>query len=825
MFYVINRSGEHEQADFSKIQNKITLLAAIEPKLENVDPALITRNSVGGLSSGVHVSEIDEYTASVASNMVDQHFEYDIIAARILVNNLQKTIKATYSEMTKVMYEHRVEQCRGQAVLEPRHVPLVSAEYYQFVMDNAEQLDAMVAPERDYRFGYAGMVHMIKKYFIRTKEGRVLETPATMFLRVAVGIYFKCPGNTLGKIANLYDLMSRGYCTHATPTLYNAGTRFGQLSSCFLIGSPDDTAGLMKVASDCAIISKYAGGIGIHNNWRGNGSYIAGTCGTSNGKIPFLNIYSAVSKAFDQGGGKRKGSFAVYERIFDSEIERFLKMRMIIGASKERDHVLFPAVWIPDLFMKRLRENGVWSLFSSDDCPRLFNTTCEEFEALYLEYESKKYWRKQVSARSLFEMILDSKVESGLPYILYADNANRFSNQQNLGVIHSSNLCAEIIMYSDEKEYGTCNLASICLGRFVRDRANPNQESDFPEDPYFDFDQLSHVTGTLVDSLNAVIDNNWYPLPETKLSNMSHRPIGIGVQGLADVFAKCHIPFDSPEARLLNKQIFECMYYMAVSKSTYLARINRVPGQPKTSGAYSTFTGSPLSKGLFRWQLSGLTPDDLTMKDLDWDALRQSVMAYGVRNSLHIALMPTASTSFIMNQVECFEPVKTNFGTRRTDCGTFWVVNKYLMNDLLKLGLYSPLLGQNITVNNGSIQHLRANLGDKFADLYKTAFEYDQLDLVKMAADRQHFVDQSQSLNIYGLDVPNKMKLLEIHYLGWKQGLITGSYYYHQLPATKPIPFTINAEEHDKLAPRLEELMRYVSEKNVKVDACEMCGS
>lgn len=810
MLSVINRKGEKEPVDFSRIHNRIKFLAEeVKPVLRNIDAGLITRDSVQGISEGASVSMINEYAASVASNMVALHYEYDTIAARLLINDLQKNIRLTFGEKAERMHNHYVPIRRGSSEeVDQRHSPLISDEYYDFVRENRERIEREIRYDRDYNWSYAGVIHMKKKYLIRTEKDEFLETPADMYMRVALGIHI----GRIDKAIHLYDLMSRGLCIHATPTLYNAGTRCAQLSSCFLIGSKDTTEGIMKTASDCAIISKHAGGVGIHNDWRGNNSYINTSRGRTNGKLPFFTIYGKVAKAFDQGGGKRKGSFAIYEKIFDTEIIRFLNMRRITGDAKDRDHALFPAIWIPDLFMERLEQNGMWSLFSSDECPELFTTTGAEFNRLYLEYEEKQYFRKQVTASSLFTSIMNSKIESGIPYVLYGDHANEYSNQKNLGVIHSSNLCAEIIMYSDENEYGTCNLASICLGRFVHDAADGGDD-EFPEKPYFDFDELSHVVGSLVESLNAVIDNNWYPLPETKKSNFNHRPIGIGVQGLADVFAKFHVPFDSEEARLLNKQIFECIYYQALAKSTAMARISKSP--------YSTFAGSPLSKGIFRWQLSGLTEDDLVMKDLDWGALRASIMKYGVRNSLLVALMPTSSTSFLMNQVECFEPIKINFGTRRDGCGVFWSVNKYLINDLIKLGLYDKNLGQNITMNNGSIQHLP--LPSEFLRLYKTAFEYDQADIVRLAADRQHFVDQSQSLNLYGPAMPDSEKLKNLHVLGWKQKLVTGSYYYHQLAMTKPIPFTVNTKDMEV---KVAELMAGAKvNANVFVNDCEMCGS
>lgn len=804
-FYVTNRHGDKEKVQISKIEKRLLELADIEPKIQ-VNIGMIIMQSLQEMPQHpLTTTEIDELTAQVCEKMIPSGIDYSVMASRILVSCHHKNTLPDFISKVRLLSSQK------RNVITPdgpklAKIALLSPNFLEFAEKNHEILQQKIDYNRDYLLTYAGMKTLKKSYLLKDLGGNVIERWQDAVMRVAIGVHLNDAENNLDRIFQLYDAISMRYCTHATPTIFNAGIENGQLSSCFLIGSSDSLNGIMKTASDAAQISKFAGGIGIHNTWRSTGSYITSTNGRTNGKIPFYEILSSISRAVDQGGSKRKGSFAIYESIHDAEVLRFLNMRRISGEDKNR--VLFTALWISDLFMKRVKDNKMWSLFSSDECPALNYVWGEEYEKLYEKCEQNpELVRNQVSARELFQTIYSMQVESGTPYILYADSANRFSNQQNLGTIRSSNLCSEIIMYSSDREYGVCNLASICLGRFVKNDA---------EIYHFDYQKLIEIVRLLVRTLNSVIDNNFYPVPEARYSNMKHRPIGLGVQGLANVFASLNITFESEEARILNRKIFETIYFAAVSESNRIARElyksrKAALKQKKVCifddlefhendnlqyiGAYPSFSGSPLSEGKFRWELSGLKSEDLLLK-YDWESLRGAIQVYGVRNSLLVALMPTVSTSIIMDQIESFEPYKTNFHLRNTKSLSYYEFNKYMIYDFQKLGILSKDLLNHILANNGSIQKIDS-LPENIKNKYKTAYEMDQSKLLDLAIDRQHFIDQSQSYNWFTREGFNFGDFKKLQFKAWRGGMITGSYYMHQLPVSESIKFTANLKDLD----------------------------
>lgn len=798
-FYIINRKGEHEKVDIAKIQSRLEFLASKNLPIE-VDTGLLAVETVKLFpSSHVTSSEIDEISAKVCEKMfidTGMNTDYETMAARILVSNHHKNTMDNFVDKMNFLNSQTrtIHTQEGERV---EKIKLLSGDFLFYVNKYREQIDQKIDYDRDYLLNTSGIRVLHKSYLLRDATGKIVERWQDAVMRVAFGIHLSEIEKNIHDVFELYDQMSQLLCTHATPTIFNAGLINGQLSSCFLMMTHDSLTGIMKSVSDAAQISKYAGGIGIHNNWRSANSYISTTNGRTNGKIPFYEVMSAVSRAVDQGGSKRKGSYALYEPIHDADVIKFLNIKSITGEHKNK--VLFIALWISDLFMERVKSGGKWTLFSSDQCPSLYNTWGDEYRVNYLRCEQvPELAREVVDARELFRTICMIQNESGQPYILYGDSANRYSNQQNIGVIRSSNLCAEIIMYSDDKEYGVCNLASICLGRCM-------------DGSKFNYLKLIKIVQLLTRTLNSVIDTNYYPVPEAQYSNMKNRPIGIGVQGFANVLALSEVTFESDRAAELNKKIFETIYYAAVSESCEMARkreksIKKAYREahledekidlPQYPGAYATFIGSPLQLGKFRWQLSFKEGDALLMK-YDWEGLMQKIQRYGVANSLLIALMPTASTSLIMNQIESFEPYKTNLHLRNVNAGSLYSYNEFMIREFRKLKIMNSELAEHIMANNGSIQKIEG-LSDEIKYKYKTAYELDQMKLLKLAIARQHFVDQSQSFNWFMKDGLSYSKFKEYQFTAWKGGMITGAYYTHQLPVSEAFKFTLNLKNSNR---------------------------
>ncbi len=756
--YVIKRDGRKEPVHFDKITARISKLS-FGLNGTFVVPHRVAQAVIQGLYDGVTTTELDELAARTSANMTVIHPEYAVLAARIAVSNLHKNTKKNFSRIIEELYNYIDPKTNKKA-------PLIADDVYEIIMANKDRLDAAIVHHRDYNYDFFGFKTLEKSYLLKM-HGKVVERPQHMLMRVAVGIH----KNDIDAAIETYDLMSEKWFTHATPTLYNAGTPKAQLSSCFLLTMKDDSIrGIYDTLRNCAEISQSAGGIGLSiHNIRAKGSYIKGTGGESNGLIPMLQVFNSTARYVDQGGGKRKGAFAIYLEPWHADIFDFLELRRPHGKEEMKARDLFFALWIPDLFMKRVKENGKWSLMCPNECPGLCDTYGDEFEALYLQYEAEGKFRKQINAQELWFHILDSQTETGTPYMLYKDHVNKKSNQKNLGVIRSSNLCTEIMEYTSPDEVAVCNLASINLSRFVD-----------AEKRQFDFEKLKEITYIVTKNLNKVIDINYYPVEEARKSNLRHRPIGLGVQGLADAFLMLRHPFDSEEARILNKNIFETIYYAALCASKDIA---------KTDGAYETFKGSPISEGQFQFDMWNVTPTNRW----DWEGLRKEIMQYGVRNSLLVAPMPTASTSQILGNNECFEPYTSNIYTRRVLSGQFMVVNKHLLKDLIELGLWSEEMKNAIIANNGSIQSIEG-IPQETKDLYKTAWEIKQRAIIDMAADRGAFIDQSQSLNLF-MESPNYKKLTSAHFYAWEKGLKTGMYYLRSRPAVDPIKFTVDVEK------------------------------
>ncbi|MFN8283139.1 MAG: ribonucleoside-diphosphate reductase subunit alpha [Chitinophagales bacterium] len=756
--YVLKRDGRKEPVHFDKITARINKLSfALNSTF--VQPHRVAQSVIQGLYDGVTTTELDELAARTSANMTVVHPDYAVLAARIAVSNLHKNTKKTFSRIIEELY-HFIDPKTNE------NASLIADDVFEIIMANRDRLDSAIVHHRDYNYDYFGFKTLERSYLLKL-NGKVVERPQHMLMRVAVGIH----KNDIDAAIETYDLMSEKWFTHATPTLFNAGTPKPQLSSCFLLTMKDDSiTGIYETLTQCAKISQSAGGIGLStHNIRAKGSYIKGTNGESNGLVPMLQVFNSTARYVDQGGGKRKGAFAIYLEPWHADIFEFLELRRPHGKEEMKARDLFFALWIPDLFMKRVRENGMWSLMCPSECPGLCDTYGDEFEALYLKYEAEGKARKQVKAQELWFHVLDSQIETGTPYMLYKDHVNRKSNQKNLGVIRSSNLCTEIMEYTSNDEVAVCNLASINLSRFVD-----------AENKTFDFQRLYEITYIVTKNLNKVIDVNYYPVEEARRSNMRHRPVGLGVQGLADAFLMLRHPFESEEARILNKNIFETIYFAALSASKDIA---------KTEGAYETFKGSPISNGVFQFDMWNVTPTDRW----NWNALREEIMQYGVRNSLLVAPMPTASTSQILGNNECFEPYTSNIYTRRVLSGQFMVVNKHLLKDLIELGLWSDEMKNAIVANNGSIQAIEG-IPQDIKDLYKTAWEIKQKSIIEMAADRGAFIDQSQSLNIF-MESPNYQKLNSAHFYAWDKGLKTGMYYLRSRPAVDPIKFTVDAEK------------------------------
>lgn len=757
---VLKRSGKFEVVSFDKITARVKKLC-YGLSQRYVEPIEIAKKVIQGLYDGVPTTELDNLAAETAASMASIHPDYAILAARIAVSNLHKNTDKSFSNTIRELYEYIDPKTQQKA-------GLISDETYRIVMDHADELDSSIIFDRDYEFDYFGFKTLERSYLLRM-DGKVVERPQHMLMRTAVGIH----GDNIESAIQTYNLMSEKWFIHATPTLFNAGTPRPQLSSCFLLSMTDDSIpGIFETLSRCAQISQSAGGIGLSiHNIRATGSYIRGTGGSSNGIIPMLRVFNDTARYVDQGGGKRKGAFAIYLEPWHSDIFDFLDLKKNHGKEELRARDLFYAMWIPDLFMQRVKEDGMWSLFCPNEAPGLYDSHSGKFEELYHQYEREGRARKVVKAQELWFAILESQIETGTPYILYKDAANKKSNQQNLGTIRSSNLCTEIIEYTSKDEVAVCNLGSISLAKFVN------------ADRSYDFEKLESITRVLTRNLNRIIDINYYPIPEAQNSNFRHRPIGIGVQGLADAFLLMRFPFDSEEARALNRDIFETIYYAAVSESTIMA---------EESGAYESFTGSPASQGILQFDMWGVQPS----KRYDWEGMKARVIKSGMRNSLLLAPMPTASTSQILGNNECFEPYTSNIFTRRTLSGEFIIVNKHLLKDLIGLELWNEDMRQKIMASNGSIQHI-PEIPQHIKDLYKTTWEISMKAIIDMAADRGAYICQSQSLNLF-VENPNFGKLSSMHFYAWQKGLKTGMYYLRTKAAVDPIKFTLD-EKHQRV--------------------------
>lgn len=751
--YVFKRDGRKQEVKFDKITARIQKLCyGLDPV--HVDPTLVAVKVIEGIYDGVTTSDLDNLAAEVAATLTTRHPDYALLASRIAISNLQKNTNKSFSRTVYDLYHYVDPKTQKRS-------PLIADDVYAIVQEHAEILDASIIYDRDFGYDYFGFKTLERSYLLKMK-GRVVERPQHMLMRVAVGIHKQ----DIASAIETYHYMSERWFTHATPTLFNSGTPNPQMSSCFLMQIASDSIdGIFDTLKSCAKISQSAGGIGVSiHNVRATGSYIRGTGGTSNGIMPMLRVFNDTARYIDQGGGKRKGSFAIYLEPWHPDIHAFLDLRKNTGKEELRARDLFTALWIPDLFMKRVEENGDWSLFCPNEAPGLADCWGSKFEELYTRYEAEGKARKVIKAQDLWFKILDSQIETGTPYMLYKDACNGKSNQQNLGTIKSSNLCAEIIEYSSPDEISVCNLASIALPRFVIDGA-------------FNHQKLFEVTKAVTKNLNRIIDGNSYPVPEAKKSNLLHRPIGIGVQGLADAFILLRLPFDSAEARKLNVEIFETIYYAAMTASKDLAKVE---------GTYSSYQGSPVSKGIFQYDMWGVKPSPRW----DWQKLKDEVAVHGVRNSLLVAMMPTASTSQILGNNECFEPYTQNLYTRRVLSGEFIVVNKYLMKDLVRLGLWDDEMMHAIFSSNGSIQDIEG-IPQEIKNLYKTVWEIKQKVLIDMAAERAPYICQTQSLNLF-IENATFAKLTSMHFYSWKLGLKTGMYYLRTKAAAQAIKFTVN---------------------------------
>jgi len=753
--FVVKRDGRKEPIMFDKITARIRKLNyGLNPL---VDPVRVAMRVIEGLYDGVTTSELDNLAAEIAATMTTTHPDYAKLAARISVSNLHKNTKKSFSETMEDLYNYINPRTGKKA-------PLLSDEVYQIIKKNADKLDSSIIYNRDFGYDFFGFKTLERSYLLKL-NGNIVERPQHMLMRVSVGIHLE----DIDAALETYELMSKRYFTHATPTLFNSGTPKPQMSSCFLLTMKDDSIdGIYDTLKQTAKISQSAGGIGLSiHNIRATGSYIAGTNGTSNGIVPMLRVFNDTARYVDQGGGKRKGSFAIYVEPWHADIFDFLELKKNHGKEEMRARDLFYAMWTPDLFMKRVEEDGKWTLMCPNECPDLYNVHGEEFETLYEKYEAEGRGRKTIKARDLWEKILESQIETGTPYMLYKDSANRKSNQKNLGTIRSSNLCTEILEYTSADEVAVCNLASIALPMFVKDGA-------------FDHQALFDVTVRVTKNLNRVIDRNYYPVKEAENSNFRHRPVGLGVQGLADTFIMLRLPFTSDKAKELNQEIFETLYFAAVTASVEEA---------KKDGTYESYKGSPISNGEFQHNLWGIKDEELSGR-WDWAALRKTVKKHGVRNSLLVAPMPTASTSQILGNNECFEPYTSNIYTRRVLSGEFIVVNKHLLEDLVERGLWNEEMKQELMRNNGSVQNIEA-IPDDLKELYRTVWEMSMKDIIDMSRHRGYFIDQSQSLNLF-MEGATMAKLTSMHFYGWKSGLKTGMYYLRTKSAVDAIKFTLD---------------------------------
>ncbi|KAJ9670926.1 hypothetical protein PVL29_027087 [Vitis rotundifolia] len=807
--YVVKRDGRQESVHFDKITARLKKLS-YGLSIDHCDPVLVSQKVCAGVYKGVTTSQLDELAAETAAAMTANHPDYASLAARIVVSNLHKNTKKSFSETIKDMYHHFNERSGLKA-------PLIAADVYEIIMKNAARLDSEIIYDRDFDYDYFGFKTLERSYLLKI-QGKVVERPQHMLMRVSVGIH----KDDIDSAIKTYHLMSQRWFTHASPTLFNAGTPRPQLSSCFLICMKDDSIeGIYDTLKECAVISKSAGGIGVSvHNIRATGSYIRGTNGTSNGIVPMLRVFNDTARYVDQGGGKRKGAFAVYLEPWHADIFEFLDLRKNHGKEEHRARDLFYALWVPDLFMERVQSNGHWSLFCPNEAPGLADCWGQEFVDLYTQYEREGKAKKVVQAQNLWFEVLKSQIETGTPYMLFKDSCNKKSNQQNLGTIKSSNLCTEIIEYTSADETAVCNLASIALPRYVREKGVPMESnpsklvgSRGSKNRIFDFDKLAEVTAIVTSNLNKIIDVNYYPVETAKRSNLRHRPIGLGVQGLADTFILLGMAFDSPEAQQLNKDIFETIYYHALKASCELAM---------REGPYETYDGCPVSKGILQPDMWGVTPSSRW----DWDALRKMISENGVRNSLLVAPMPTASTSQILGNNECFEPYTSNIYSRRVLSGEFVVVNKHLLHDLTEMGLWSPTLKNQIIYENGSVLKM-SEIPEDLKVIYKTVWEIKQKTLVDMAVDRGCYIDQSQSLNIH-MDQPNFGKLTSLHFYAWSKGLKTGMYYLRSRAAADAIKFTVDTsilQERTKTADDDDTKMAQMVCSLTNREECMACGS
>ena len=782
----MKRNGKQEAVHFDKITSRVMKLS-YGLNLKSDDIIEIAKKVIIGIYNGVPTTELDNLAAETAASFTTKHPDFAVLAARIAVSNLHKNTTKSFSETASLLYNY-IDNKTGEKA------PLIADDVYVIIQQHADQLNASIIYERDYHFDFFGFKTLEKSYLLKV-NGKIVERPQHLFMRVALGIH----KTDIDAAIETYNLMSEKWFIHATPTLFNGGTPKPQMSSCFLLSMKDDSIeGIYETLKNSALISQSAGGIGLNvHNIRSTGSYIKGTNGTSNGIIPMLRVFNDTARYVDQGGGKRKGAFAIYLEPWHADVFGFLDLRKNHGKEEMRARDLFLALWVPDLFMKRVEADGQWSLFCPNEAKNLHTTYGAEFEALYEKYEKEGKAKKTIPARDLWNAILDAQIETGNPYILYKDAANEKSNQKNLGTIRCSNLCTEIIEYSDDKETAVCNLASISLPRFV-------------EGKKFNFDKLQEVTQIITRNLNKIIDNNYYPLEETRRSNFRHRPIGIGVQGLADAFMLLGLPFESEVAKILNKNIFETIYYAALVASKNIA---------KELGAYETFEGSPLSKGIFQFDMWNVQPSDR----YNWDALRAEIKEHGVRNSLLLAPMPTASTSQILGNNECFEPYTSNIYNRRVLSGEFVVVNKHLLKDLMGLGLWNDSMKQRIIAANGSVQNIE-EIPAALKEIYKTVWEIKQRTIIDMSADRGAFICQSQSLNLF-VEQPNFAKLSSMHFYTWKKGLKTGMYYLRTKAATDAVKFTVDMDVMKQSAIDKAQAIEEISCSLDNPEGCISCGS
>jgi ribonucleoside-diphosphate reductase alpha chain len=794
--FVVKRNGKKESVKFDKVTARLEKLSySLSPIVNIID---VAKKTIEGIYEGVPTTELDNLAAETAASLTITHPDYAILASRIAVSNLHKNTIKSFSATMRALHGY-VNPKTGRAA------PMIADDVMEVIEEHAELLDSTLIYDRDFGFDYFGFKTLEKSYLLRV-NGNVAERPQHMYMRVAVGIH----KTDIEAAIKTYHLMSEKWFTHATPTLFNAGTPKPQMSSCFLLTMKDDSIeGIYDTLKQTARISQSAGGIGLAiHNIRATGSYIGGTNGTSNGIIPMLKVFNDTARYVDQGGGKRKGAFAIYLEPWHADVFEFLELRKNHGKEEMRARDLFYALWICDLFMQRVEANGEWSLFCPNEAPGLSDCWGEEFETLYTKYEAEGRARKTIKAQDLWFAIVESQIETGTPYMLYKDAANRKSNQQNLGTIKSSNLCTEIMEFTSPDEVAVCNLASIALPKFVINGQ-------------FDHQKLYEVTYEATKNLNRIIDNNYYPVEEAKNSNMRHRPIGLGVQGLADTFILLRLPFESDLAKMLNKNIFETIYFAAMTASKDLAI---------TQGAYESYKNSPVSKGIFQFDMWGVTPTDRW----DWSSLKDEVKEHGVRNSLLVAPMPTASTSQIFSNNECFEPYTSNIYTRRVLSGEFIIVNKHLLKDLVSLGLWNNSMKNKIIAANGSVQHIE-EIPANIKELYKTVWEIKQRNLIDMAADRGAFICQSQSLNLF-VDNPSASKLTSMHFYAWKKGLKTGMYYLRSQAAAQAVQFTVEKQAANDIEPGVQIAVDTNLQSDVEPtmadgavctmqDGCISCGS